>query len=123
MYGIMSVIMFWVFGYSLALQYGEIQRQVETIVQPGPDMKDLLRSWSIRHSFTTCAVSKMNEYFSLVLLIEIGSTYAYMATRLSSVIIDDPRFDEMTFHCVKLFLLFYAICSAADFVRNSVMQL
>ena len=118
----MSVIMFCVFSYSVALQYGEIQTQIENIHQPGPDMKDQMRSWSVCHSSTSSVVTKMNEFFSPLLLINTAATYVDMSTSFAATIIYGQDFSEYAIDCIQLFVLFYATCSAADYMRDSVMQ-
>ena len=114
--------MFYFFSYSVALQYREIKRQIENAHHSGPDMKYLLRSWSVRHSSTSSVVTKMNEFFSPLLLINTAATYVDMSTSFASTMIYGQDFSEVAIDCIQLFVLFYATCSAADYMRDSVMQ-
>ena len=118
------VVMFCALSRILALQYCEIQKQVDDPFHPDVDANFQLRTWSIRHVHACWAVSKMGSYFSYVLLVSVGATFTQVATNCFLIIedIEGSKYVE-AYRSTKICLLLYTICSAADFMRNSVSKM
>ena len=122
-YFTLSAVMFCVLVWALAMQFEEIEKQVDNVLLPRFDFKRLLKEWSIHHSLICRAVFKLETYFSVISLISIGCTFARMGSLFYVIREDDhPDYYALSIiRTVEASVLLYAVCSAADMLTNNVM--
>lgn len=121
-YCTLATVMFCVFGWALAMQFKEIQKQVDNGVQQGSHVDRLVTKWSTHHSSICWAVVKLGEYFSIILLLLIASIFARTSS-LFFIIKDSENKDWFIMSITRTaqeFIHLCAICSTGDLLANKV---
>lgn len=118
----LSVVMFCILGWILSLHLEEIQKQVDSVLLPinYAIINDLLRKWSTYHLSIYSAFCSFKRYFSAILSILVVTNFAVMISNLYFMYTNLNYFPPMVVFLIQTLLVFYAICSTADLLKNKV---
>lgn len=124
----LSTILFFVFGRGLAIQLEDLQKQVRNVSPLANDVGNSLQKWSIRHSLICRSAMKLEQYFSMTLLLSISCIFIQIITychsffrhfsRKETIAVTDCIF--YAFHILRMLLLIQTICQVADRMRIEV---